>query len=265
MADIPGGIVGCAEELSLAERRIDLGGSRGPEPAAVVDLDQEQSAATSGGHAPSPLSHPSVFGRDRSVAHQQLPTRQVSQNRPRDVARVAADPGARAIGRAAQIRRGGGGGRETENLFGARLGGASSPARSPRPSVPNRPRSREAPAAALRPNVGVALTKSGRVGSILREAEMGNQAKPHPFRWCAGKDGRGCGRPACLMPNGRLCRHHGGWNIARGARQNPRRQNPEPRTTGSDLTNGTRGDRKGDASSRPPSGTPGRASSPRRF
>jgi len=45
-------------ELSLSERRIDLGGGRGPEPLAVVDLDQEEAAARSCTHAPSALSHP---------------------------------------------------------------------------------------------------------------------------------------------------------------------------------------------------------------
>ena len=48
---------------------------------------------------------------------------------------------------------------------------------------------------------------------------MGYTARPHPFRWCAGKDGRGCGRPACLNPDGKRCTYHGGWNVERGVRR----------------------------------------------
>ena len=48
---------------------------------------------------------------------------------------------------------------------------------------------------------------------------MGYTARPRPFRWCAGKDGRGCGRPACLNPDGKRCTYHGGWNVERGVRR----------------------------------------------
>ena len=58
VAEVAGGVVGGAEKLSLSERRIDLGGGRGPEPLAVVDLDQEEASARSCAHAPSALSHP---------------------------------------------------------------------------------------------------------------------------------------------------------------------------------------------------------------
>ena len=55
-----GGVVRHSEQLPLSQRRIDLGGCRGPEALAVVDVDQEQSAARSGGHSPSTLRHPSL-------------------------------------------------------------------------------------------------------------------------------------------------------------------------------------------------------------
>ena len=40
----------------------------------------------------------------------------------------------------------------------------------------------------------------------------GFSAKGHPFRWCSGGDGCGCGRPALLLPVGRRCKFHGGSN-----------------------------------------------------
>ena len=66
VAEVGGGVVGRSEQLSLPERRIDLDDGRGPEPATVVDLNQEQAGPTrSCVHAPSALSHP--FGRGRSA------------------------------------------------------------------------------------------------------------------------------------------------------------------------------------------------------
>ena len=57
VAEVTAGVVGRAEEFSLSERRIDLGGGRRPEPLAVVDLDQEEASGLSCAHAPSPFSH----------------------------------------------------------------------------------------------------------------------------------------------------------------------------------------------------------------
>ena len=51
------GVVGGTEQLPLSERCIDFGGCGGPEPVAVVDVDQEPAVAVSGGDAPSPLRH----------------------------------------------------------------------------------------------------------------------------------------------------------------------------------------------------------------
>ena len=80
VTEVAGGVVGRAEELSLSERRIDLGGRREPEPAAVVDLDQEEASARSCAHAPSALSHP--FGRGR-VAGPSSPAPPDDNTRPR--------------------------------------------------------------------------------------------------------------------------------------------------------------------------------------
>ena len=64
------GVVGGSEQLPLSPRRIDFGGCGGPEPMAVVDVDQEQPGTVSGGDAPSPFRHLlAVFGlRGRGAA-----------------------------------------------------------------------------------------------------------------------------------------------------------------------------------------------------
>ena len=58
-------------------------------------------------------------------------------------------------------------------------------------------------------------------------------AKGHPFRWCSGGDGRGCGRPALLLPDGRRCKFHGGSNppsrFAGDRRTGPSRRNERQR------------------------------------
>ena len=54
---LPLPVVGGSEQLPLPERRIDFGGRGRPEPVAVVDLNQEQAAATSDCDPPSTFRH----------------------------------------------------------------------------------------------------------------------------------------------------------------------------------------------------------------